>query len=122
QLDVVEAIELSQNKVMHIARHAFNLANHTGGDLKVMLNRNQLIGSSFDEEFIKRNNRTNLHLDLSHNAIEELSEAVFKPLLATKKIIIDLTGSKVNCHSAGTAWLFRKENRKLLQKIKGITC
>ncbi|KAH9409311.1 hypothetical protein TYRP_010314 [Tyrophagus putrescentiae] len=106
QLDSIEEIDLSRNK------------------LKISLAHNSLTSASFEVDFIELNNSNNaqhLSLDLSHNAIEELKEAVFKPILSRNELLtLDLTGNKVTCHN--TAWLSKEENSKLVHRIKGITC
>ena len=126
-MDSIEEIDLSRNKVEHIGRQAFNLASHNANaELKILLAHNSLTSASFEVDFIELNNNSNnaqqhLSLDLSHNSIEELKEAVFKPILSRNELLtLDLTGNKVTCHN--TAWLSKEENSKLVHRIKGITC
>ncbi len=121
-MNSVSEIALTSNQVEHIARAAFNLVNHAGEKrLKIKLDSNRLTAASFEEGFIQLNDATSLELDLSHNAIEALKEAVFKPLLA-KNVLIDLTNNPIVCHGADTAWLFKAESSQLLHKLKGVSC
>ncbi len=125
-MDSIEEIDLSRNKVEHIGRQAFNLPSHrANSELKISLAHNSLTSASFEVDFIELNNSNNaqqhLSLDLSHNSIEELKEAVFKPILSRNELLtLDLTGNKVTCHN--TAWLSKGENSKLAHRIKGIAC
>ena len=121
-MNSVSEIALTSNQVEHIARAAFNLVNHAGEKrLTIKLDSNRLTAASFEEGFIELNDATSLELDLSHNAIEALKEAVFKPLLA-KNVLIDLTNNPIVCHGADTAWLFKAESSQLLHKLKGVSC
>ena len=117
-------IYLNNNQIKHINSGAFNILSPrmklSTNHLQVYLSHNNLETDSFEKEFVQLNSESNstVYFDLSWNKLEILHEAIWKDLLESKRIFLNLADNPLNKTCEQMRWLM--ESPKLLFNTKGL--
>ena len=117
ECDEIELIDLRDNEICFIDENAFHFRNESGKRLRILLNSNNITGSSFALNSLKNIKRATI-LNLNENKIKYLKEKIIKPFLnANEENQVKIDKNYFNLND-GRNLCYQNDNRyKLIRKL-----